>query len=159
MSITPTVFFKNLDELLQGETPLEKALELTLQTLGADSGTLHLRQGEFLHLKASSKGLPAPVLDKIREIPIGKGMAGLAAERKEPVTTCNLQQDTSGDVRPGAKATGLAGSICVPCLFEGEVVGTLGVANQKERDFTPEETDLLLETARRIGVLAQKGSI
>ena len=36
------------------------------------------------------------------------------AERAEPVTACNLQTDTSGDVRPGARATGLQGSICVP---------------------------------------------
>jgi GAF domain-containing protein len=94
--------------------------------------------------------MPPPVLDVIRVIPVGKGMAGLAAERRAPVTACNLQTDTSGDVRPGAKATGLEGAICVPILDGEAAIGALGVANRAEREFTPEEQALLLELGRAI---------
>jgi len=31
-------------------------------------------------------------------------MAGLALERKQPIHTCHLKEDRSGNVRPGAKA-------------------------------------------------------
>jgi signal transduction protein with GAF and PtsI domain len=71
---------------------------------------------------------------------MGKGMAGLAAERKCAVNSCNIQQDTTGDVRPGARATGLAGSVAVPILAaDGSVLGVVGVATRAERTFTPDE--------------------
>jgi GAF domain-containing protein len=92
--------------------------------------------------------MPAPVLDVIRVIPVGKGMAGLAVERRAPVTACNLQTDTSGDVRPGARATGLAGSLVVPMLRGPEPAGALGIANRAERTFSEAEVTLLLAVGR-----------
>jgi GAF domain-containing protein len=130
---------------------LERALRLAIEGLAAETGTLHLlREDGNLHLAAAGGGMPPPVLDVIRVIPVGKGMAGLAAERRAPVTACNLQTDTSGDVRPGAKATGLEGAICVPILDGEAAIGALGVANRAEREFTPEEQALLLELGRAI---------
>ncbi|MGE0023848.1 MAG: isopentenyl-diphosphate Delta-isomerase [Hyphomicrobium sp.] len=117
----------------------------------ADSGTIHfIGLDAHLHLAAASPGIPDAVLAIIRTIPVGKGMAGLAVERAEPVTACNIQTDASGDVRPGAKATGLAGSIVVP-IFDGEtVVGALGVANRSERTFSDEEIARLVLEGRRL---------
>jgi GAF domain-containing protein len=80
-------------------------------------------------------------------------MAGLAVERKEPVTTCNIQTDTSGDVRSGAKKTGLQGSLVVPILKGGAAVGALGIANREERTFTEAETELLLQAGRVVATL------
>jgi GAF domain-containing protein len=81
-------------------------------------------------------------------------MAGLAVERRQPVDACNIQTDVSGDVRPGARATGLQGSIVVPMLRGDMAVGALGVANRRERTFTPEETAFLMDVGR---VLAAQG--
>ena len=106
----------------------------------------------MLHLKAASAGIPPFVLDTIKDVPVGKGMAGLAVERKQPVDACNIQTDASGDVRPGARATGLQGSIVVPMLRGDAAVGALGVANRQQRTFTDAETDLLVEIGK---VLAQ----
>lgn len=117
----------------------------------ADSGTLHyLGPDGLLHLAAASPGLPEHVLAIIREIPVGKGMAGLAVERCAPVDACNIQTDTSGDVRPGARATGLAGSIVVPIFLEDKVIGALGVANRTERTFTEAETEALIAEGRAL---------
>jgi GAF domain-containing protein len=78
-------------------------------------------------------------------------MAGLAAERRDAVTACNIQTDTSGDVRPGAKATGMEGAIVVPIIDDaGELRGTLGIANRSARDWTAEETQQLLACAREM---------
>ena len=77
----------------------------------------------MLHLKAQ-RGLPPPVLDKVQVIPVGKGMAGIAAERREPVQVCNLQTDDSGVARPGAKMTQMEGSLAAPMLKDGAVRGT-----------------------------------
>ncbi len=133
------------------EGNFDAVLSLAIEHFGTDTGTLHLLgEDGALHLKATGGGIPEPVMQIIRTIPVGKGMAGLAVERAEPVTACNIQTDTSGDVRPGAKATGLEGAICVPVLKGADAVGALGVANQVEREFTAEEQALLLDVGRAI---------
>jgi L-methionine (R)-S-oxide reductase len=127
----------------------EELLGLVLTRLGADSGTIHLLGDDgALHLKAASTGIPQVVLDTVRVVPVGKGMAGLAVQRKQPVNACNIQTDMSGDVRPGARATGLQGSVVVPIMRGDEAIGALGVATRHERTFTVEEEELLTEIGR-----------
>lgn len=137
-------------------TDLQATLDRIVRNFGADSGTIHfLGVDGLLHLEACTKGMPPPVLDIIKTIPLGKGMAGLAAERKQPVTACNIQTDTSGDVRPGAKATGMEGAIVIPILSDtGAVVGTLGVANRAERTFSPDEIERLTAEGRELAKMA-----
>lgn len=136
------------------EVSTSEALARIVRDFAADSGSVHfLGEDGLLHLAAVTDGMPEPVLAIIRTIPVGKGMAGLAVERAEPVNACNIQTDTSGDVRPGAKATGLSGSIVVP-IFAGEaVVGALGVANRSERTFTDAEISALLAEGRQLAPL------
>ena len=129
----------------------EGVLARVLEHFAADSGTIHLLEGDGdLHLAAASAGIPQVVLDTVRVVPVGKGMAGLAVERRQPVNACNLQTDASGDVRPGARATGLQGSIVVPMLRGEEAVGALGIANHRERDFSDDEAALLLQVGRSL---------
>lgn len=115
-------------------------LQSILTDLRADSGTLHAIGADgTLHLRCAI-GIPEPVLAIVAVVPVGKGMAGLAAERRCAVNSCNIQQDTTGDVRPGARATGLAGSVAVPVLAaDGRVLGVVGVATRAERTFTADD--------------------
>jgi L-methionine (R)-S-oxide reductase len=131
------------------------ALATILEWLRADSGTIHLLGADgVLHLKAASAGIPKFVLDTVREVPVGKGMAGLAVERKEPVNSCNIQTDTTGDVRPGARATGLQGSIVVPILRGDAAIGALGIANHRQRTFTDDEAATLVDVGRVLARLS-----
>jgi GAF domain-containing protein len=136
-----------------------RLLDLVVRQMRADSGTLHLLGPDnLLHLTAASAGIPAFVLETVRVVPVGKGMAGLAVERRQPVDACNIQTDTTGDVRPGARATGLQGSIVVPLMAQDRAVGALGVANHHERTFSDAEQLQLLEVGRRIATaVATKG--
>jgi signal transduction protein with GAF and PtsI domain len=128
-----------------------EALNIIVRAFGADTGTLHfLGDDGLLHLKALSGQFPPPVLAIIRQIPVGKGMAGLAVERGKPVDACNIQTDTSGDVLPGARATGMEGAIVVP-VFEGaRVIGALGIANRAERTFSDAEKAALIAAGRAL---------
>ena len=129
---------------------LQTILETTIRQLNAESGTIHLLGDDgVLHLKASS-GIPEVVLNLVRTVPIGKGMAGLAVERCQPVSVCNLQSNTSGDARPGAKNTGMEGAIVVPVMSGDRAVGALGVANRQERTFTEAEIATLMEAGRSL---------
>jgi L-methionine (R)-S-oxide reductase len=130
----------------------DTALARILEQLDADSGTIHLLGDDgVLDLKAASPGIPAFVLETVCKVPVGKGMAGLAVERKQPVNACNIQTDTTGDVRPGAKATGLQGSIVVPIMRGDSAIGALGIANHRERTFTDDEISLLMTVGRVLG--------
>jgi GAF domain-containing protein len=152
-STAETALLNQIDVAADGAQPWDEVLNRVLQHFGADSGTIHLLGADgALHLAAASRGIPSVVLDTIRTVPVGKGMAGLAVERNGPVTACNIQTDASGDVRPGALATGLQGSIVVPIVRNGKATGALGIANRRERTFTEQETDLLLRVAARLGV-------
>jgi L-methionine (R)-S-oxide reductase len=131
---------------------LNDALARIIAEFGADSGTIHLLgEDGALHLRAASAGIPPPVLEAVRLVPVGKGMAGLAVERNEPVTACNIQTDNSGDVRAGARATGLQGAIALPIRdAAGAAVGCLGVANLRERTFTEDEIARLLDAGSKL---------
>lgn len=125
------------------------ALRQVQDAFGAQIGTIHrLGADDHLHLVVASPGIPEPVLAASRRIPLGKGIAGEAAKTAKPVTLCNLQTDTSGVARPGAKATGAGGSLCVPILDGARVVGTLGVGWMTERAITDGEAAALIAAGR-----------
>jgi L-methionine (R)-S-oxide reductase len=116
---------------MEGDDVLDGWLRGFLGRHGAVSGTVHLVDGDHLTL-AAAVNIPPKVQEVTSEIPMGKGMAGLAWQRGEPVATCNLQDDATGDVRPGAKAVGAKAAIAFPV---GEPVrAVVGVAWMDERD-------------------------
>lgn len=137
--------------LTQSPIPWPAVLDLVLADFGCVVGTVHVLQAAdgMLHL-AAQRGLPPPVLDKVQVIPIGKGMAGLAAERREPVQVCNLQTDRSGQARPGAKLTQMEGSLAVPMLDGERLAGVFGVAKPVAYEFTTEEQQRLLDVGQAI---------
>jgi hypothetical protein len=77
----------------------------------------------------------------------------VAAERREPVELCNLQQDLGGVARPDARETKVSGSLAVPVLSPdgAAVLGTLGIGMQEPHDFTEDEKSRVAEIATEIG--------
>jgi L-methionine (R)-S-oxide reductase len=129
---------------------MQSQLEEIVREFGADSGSIHLIEGGVLILKAHA-GIPPQVIDIVSRVPIGKGMAGLAAERNEPVSSCNIQSDETGNVKAGARQTGVGGAIVVPIRdSRGEAVGALGIGVRREHTYTEEETARLLAIADKL---------
>jgi putative methionine-R-sulfoxide reductase with GAF domain len=115
------------------------------------TGTLHWYDPEdqLLKLKAQ-RGIPAALMPIIQSIPIGKGIAGVAAERRAPVEMCNLQTDGSGVAKEGAKQTQVQGSLAIPVLDGDRLCGTLGIGKVVPYDFTEEEKSRLMEIGREV---------
>lgn len=131
------------------QPPWNAILDQLLEHFQCPVGTVHVLDAKSGMLQlAAQRGLPPPVLEKVGTIPIGKGMAGIAAERQEPVQVCNLQHDASGVVRPGAKLTRMEGSLAAPMLDGERLAGVLGVAKPVEYEFTRAETDALMAVGR-----------
>ena len=72
-------------------------------------------------------------------------------ERNEPVSSCNIQTDESGAVRPGARQTGVNGAIVVPIRDpSGAVRGTLGIGVHRDYEYREDEVARLLEAGAGI---------
>ena len=120
-----------------------------LGIMGCATGTIHVLDENTQLLKLiASEGIPDVLMPKIESIPIGKGIAGAAAERREAVQLCNLQTDTTGTARPDAKKTKVAGSLAIPILDGDQLRGTVGVGMRDPHEFTDEESSTLWNISR-----------
>ncbi|MGO8765857.1 MAG: GAF domain-containing protein [Limisphaerales bacterium] len=131
-------------------TWLESFLREVLARFHAETGTIHVLDPEkqLLHL-AAQIGLPPQLLEIVKTIPVGKGIAGQVIAQNKPVTICNLQTDSSGVAKPGAKQTGVGGALCVPIRDGAKIAGTLGIGTVREYEFTADEQRDLEEMSRR----------
>jgi signal transduction protein with GAF and PtsI domain len=128
-----------------------RLLDDALRAAGCNAGTLHVLDPDtgMLALRAHL-GIPPEIAGIVAVVPLGKGMAGLAAERRQPVQTCNLQSDPSSDIRPKAKSVPVQASIALPMIVDGELRGVLGVAKHDAHEWTDAESQSLLELASNV---------
>jgi L-methionine (R)-S-oxide reductase len=126
-------------------------LTATLADFYCVTGTLHrLDPADGLLKLVASARIPEHLIPIIGTIPVGKGVAGAAAQRREPVELCNLQTDTSGVAKPGAKDTQVQGSLAVPCLDGEHLRGTLGIGKLSAYTFSEAEKAKLMSLAASI---------
>ena len=134
-----------LPELLVGQPDWTAVLARVLANFQCATGTIH-RTDPSTGLLAliAHQGIPPQVLPmllpKIDNIPFGKGIAGCAAQRKEAVQLCNLQEDLGGVAKPDARKTNVQGALAVPIVgADGKVIGVLGIGKMQPYDFTEAE--------------------
>lgn len=139
------------------KTPIDWTLILSLILKDFDcvTGSIHRTDAQTgLLVLTAHQGIPPFVLDKIQLIPLGKGIAGCAAERREAVQLCNLQLDATGVAKPVAKQTQVQGALAIPLINdENKVVGVLGIGKMQPYEFSDEEISQL----NSIGKIIQKG--
>lgn len=132
-----------MDTLVEFESWLGKFLAQYKGT----AGTVHLFENNGLRL-AAAINIPPQVQQVVAWVPNGKGMAGLALERKEPVHTCNLKEDRSGNVKPGAKAVNAQAAVALPVIdTEDNVRAVVGIAFPNECELSSTELESLQRTA------------
>jgi len=127
----------------------EQWLAGALAEVGAIAGSVHRRHGARLTLTAAV-GIPPPVIERTLEIPRGKGMAGLAWSRKVPVSTCDLVNDPSDDVRPGARAVEAGQAAAIPVLDADRVRAVVGFAFAESGQLLRERLQALSSIADRL---------
>ena len=128
-------------------------LERLVEELEANVGTIHGVEASGNLILLASLGLGEEMTARVKVIPPGKGLAGLAAQRLAPVDICNLQTDATGQAKPAAKQTGALASIAVPMLVEGKLRGVLGIALSEEHEFDEGEKQFLLDLAATVGTV------
>jgi len=120
-------------------TSLEWLTEF-LRAHGGVAGTVHRVVAADLMELDAAVNIPPPVQAATAKIPVGKGMAGIAMAEDRPVSTCNLKEDQSGAVKPGAKAVGAGAAVAFPIHDAGgKVRAVIGIAWQAARDISDDE--------------------
>ena len=134
-----------IPELLVGQTDWHAVLVQVLNNFECVTGTLHRTDANTgLLMLVTQHGIPPHVLPmllpKIDNIPFGKGIAGCAAQRKEAVQLCNLQEDLGGIAKPDAQKTNVQGALAVPIVgADGKVLGVLGIGKMQPYEFNDSE--------------------
>ena len=130
-------------------------LEAFVRDQGGVAGTVHQRIDAETLVLAASVNIPPPVQQIVGRIPKGKGMAGLAFEHNEPIATCNIMDDVTGRVRPGAKAVNAQAAVAFPVPDgAGGVRAVVGVASANDRDLGQPELDALTAAALSLPTLS-----
>ena len=146
-------------ELLLGQPDWHAVLVKVLENFQCVTGTIHRTDPSTgLLMLATQHGIPPQVLPmllpKIDNIPFGKGIAGCAAQRKEAVQLCNLQEDLGGVAKPDARKTNVQGALAVPLVgADGKVLGVLGIGKMQPYEFNDSEVADLNKVAE---LLAKK---
>jgi hypothetical protein len=122
-------------------------LESFIAEHDAVAGTVHVQRGEDLYLSAAHN-IPPQVVAIVAHVTHGKGMAGVAQVKKEPVQTCNLKTDKTGNIKPGAKAVDAQAAIALPVFDDaGAVRAVVGIAWSKEGEIGQAEEQAMMKQA------------
>jgi hypothetical protein len=123
-------------------------LEKFVLEIGGIAGTVHRRSGPDELSLAAAVRIPEPVKQIVQKVPRGKGMAGLALDKNAPISTCNIKTDSSGQVRPGARAVDAKAAVALPVHDDkGEVRAVVGIAFNDEKTLTDAELGAIAEAA------------
>jgi len=87
----------------------------------------------------------------VDRLKIGEGFNGWVAQTGEPLLVVDASTDPRL-TREAVRQEGLQAQVIVPLKSKGEVVGTLGVAVRRPRQFSAEEVELLAAIGHEIGI-------
>jgi L-methionine (R)-S-oxide reductase len=128
--------------------PQQLWLEGFIRDHGGVAGSIHLRSGPDELTLGATVNIPEPVKKVVLRVPRGKGMAGLALERNAAISSCNIQADATGQVRPGARAVDAQAAVALPVPGAGgEVRAVVGIAFADERTISDVELAALADAA------------
>jgi GAF domain-containing protein/multidrug resistance efflux pump len=115
------------------DTLLPQVLDLVIETVRAEAGSLWLLEGETLRCHLA-RGATAEVLDGL-ELPLGAGIIGDAVLRREPLLVREVQEDPRFlhqiDELSGFQTQSV---IAVPLICRGEVLGGIELLNERAED-------------------------
>jgi hypothetical protein len=131
------------------QTPERQAwLESFVSSSGGIAGTVHMVTSPDELSLAAAVRIPEPVKQIVARVPKGKGMAGLAFEKDQPISTCNIKTDSTGQVRPGARAVDARAGVALPVHDgAGRIRAIVGIAFTDEKALSESELAALARDA------------
>lgn len=143
----------DLDEIFK------EALAKTIQVTSTDGGGVYLlEEKEKKLILKTSIGISSDFAGAVSEIKVGEGIAGMAAQNKEPMVT-DIEHYPSREFLPFLEKEGIVVLAGVPLMAKGRVVGAMNLASRRRRTFTKEDIDLLASIGSQIGVAIENARL
>jgi sigma-B regulation protein RsbU (phosphoserine phosphatase) len=139
----------NLDKVLGRVASLVKRL-MDSETLGV---LLLDSQSQMLSYRFAS-GYPPEVVENWR-IPVGQGIAGLAASSRAPVRVADLRQDP----RHLGPLDSARSELAVPLVFRDRVIGVLDIHSLEADHFSQQQEEILMLLASRLSVAIENARL
>jgi putative methionine-R-sulfoxide reductase with GAF domain len=140
---------------LSVETLLVELLDRVLEVLGADTAAvLLLNEGSHELVARAARGIEEEVRQGVR-VPLGRGFAGRIAAEKRPIVLTRVDSTTVAN--PILWEKGIRAMLGVPLLSGGHVIGVLHVGSVGDRQFSPDDIELLQLVADRMSGAVQAG--
>jgi Nif-specific regulatory protein len=128
---------------------LKEVLDILYREIGLQRGTVTLRRGKAMYIEASHGLSDAEI--KRGKYDIGEGITGRVAQIAKPIIIPEISNDPNFLDRTQSRADlqGIA-FLCVPIIYEGEVIGTMSMDRKKGPHTDLEKDFNLLETVANI---------
>jgi signal transduction histidine kinase len=137
---------------------LDENLDLVLSRLirlpCVDAGTIRMRQGNQLEIKAHG-GVSAKFVIQEQRLAIGDCLCGQAVQQGEPVRVDDLSSMPAMGCRPCCQE-GFLSTLCVPIQANGQVIGLLQIASHAPAAFSERVEILVSMVGHQIGLVAEK---
>lgn len=138
---------------------LNSAIDNVVDVMQADAAWIFLRDEKEPELiLAASRGAPDDLSRGIDHIKIGEGFNGRVAATGEPL----FIEDASNEprlTREIVKDYHMHATLIVPIISKQEVNGTLCIGMFKERQFSPQEKELLSALGHQVGIALENARL
>jgi phosphotransferase system enzyme I (PtsP) len=134
----------DLDETLQN------VVELVAKRLDTDVCSVYLVEADLTRLTLSATiGLYREAVGRV-QLPVGEGLVGLAAERREPVVVERAEGHPRYKYFPETGEERFSSLMAVPLIVRGVTIGVLVVQTREPRHFDRHEVEMFQTCAQLI---------
>ncbi|MEA2413122.1 MAG: phosphoserine phosphatase RsbU/P, partial [Thermoleophilaceae bacterium] len=146
-SITQVAF----NNLSVDEDVLQQLLARVRAVLDTDTAAVYELDDEEQTLVArASKGIGGEDVERGVRVPVGRGFAGMVAERRVPVRSSEIPDLEL--VSPLMREQGIVSLVGVPLVVDGRLLGVLHAGTRQPRVFSGDDVALLELAAERLAV-------
>lgn len=146
---------KTLSSSIDLEEVLQNTLDKVLQIMNIETGWIYLLDDSKQVLRvAYSYGLPGEVVQAIKELQIGEGIAGRVVENGEPIIIENASEDPRLNSL-ALKKQGIRSFASIPLFSRTRLIGVMNIGSFGERTISPDDERLLITIGVHMGTVME----
>jgi signal transduction histidine kinase len=139
---------------------MDQAIVKVIEVMETEAGGIRLLNQETGELPiVSSQGLTPEHIQEVHCRKVGEGIVGEVALTGKPQVVKNVSRDPRVISKAVLEEANFNTFVVVPLRSKDNIVGTLGVVTQQDRNFTSEDVDLLTAIGDQIGVAVENAKL
>jgi len=141
------------------EELLRLVVQVTAEVMNSKISSLMLLDPDKKELIVKATQSISEAYNKKPNIPLGGGIAGVAARDNKLVCVPDVKDDERYLNQDVAKKEGLCSLVCVPLAVKGRVIGVLNCYTSKKHKFSKNELDLLVALANQAAIAIENAEL